>query len=256
MPGSNVHVTQIPLTDQASSGCCSSAPSKLAWLVETGVQYVLQRAALLHIYAAAQSASCLPAAGGCRRFQSCIAESSGSLSNVLNTRCGSCLDHCLLQHVSSIKQPVTRSEALTTSASAAEAARHICVAARHRAEPGTLVGSPLGLMSHACQNLLCRNCALRVPPPLQLPLHHQVSCAPGLCCRSCMGCSRQSLLAGGTWTPWPLAASRRTGPATLHKCVWSTAPAARPWRSTSSARPSQRTTSIPTGSDGSSRAIR
>lgn len=165
MPGSDAHVTQIPLTDQASSGCCSSAPSKLAWLVETGVQYVLQRAALLHMYAAAQSASCLPAAGGCRRLQSCIAESSGGLSNVLNTRCGSCLDHCLLQHVSPIKQPVTRSEALTTSASAAEAARHICVAARHRAEPGTLVGSPLGLMSHACQTLLCRDCILRVPPP-------------------------------------------------------------------------------------------
>ena len=41
-PGSDADLTQIPLTDQASSGCCSSIPSKLAWLVETGLQYVLQ----------------------------------------------------------------------------------------------------------------------------------------------------------------------------------------------------------------------
>ena len=32
MPGSDAHFNQIPLTDQASSGHCSSNPSKLASL--------------------------------------------------------------------------------------------------------------------------------------------------------------------------------------------------------------------------------
>ena len=62
-PGSDADPTQTPLTYQASPGCCSSAPSKLAWLVETGVQYLLHKAAWPYLYAVAQSTCCLPAAG-------------------------------------------------------------------------------------------------------------------------------------------------------------------------------------------------
>ena len=85
MPGSDAHFIRIPLTDQASSGHCSSNPSKLASLERQVCSMCCKGLPGYQCMLLQQLASCLPAAGGCRRLWSCTAEASGRLLSVLRT---------------------------------------------------------------------------------------------------------------------------------------------------------------------------
>ena len=157
MPDSDADLSQFLLTDQAPSGCCSSTPSKLAWLVETALQCVLQRAAWLYLCAVAQLPSycrCLPF---CTRTWKALAGCAAYLMRWLPGR-------SLAAACQPCSAPSARLQALTTSASAAGNAQHLYAAARHRAAPAARAGRPLGLVSPDPRTLLRRNCASRVIP--------------------------------------------------------------------------------------------